>query len=130
MRSSALVELIDIFPTITELAGLKVPPMCTENDKQVTCVEGTSLTPLLKYPDQQWKKAAFSQYPCPSCGMQQIPKEPPFDHDNEHAENVMGYTIRVDNYRFTEWYRFLIFGELSSMTILIQQCFLMMRTLT
>ena len=61
MQSSALVELIDIFPTITELAGLDVPPMCTQDNKQLTCVEGTSLTPLLKTPDQQWKKAAFSQ---------------------------------------------------------------------
>ncbi len=105
MRSSALVELIDIFPTITELAGLDVPPMCTQDDnKQLTCVEGTSLTPLLKTPDQQWKKAAFSQYPRPSCGMHQIPNEPAFD--SEHGENVMGYTIRADQYRFTEWYRF------------------------
>ena len=61
MRSSALVELIDIFPTITGLVGLDVPPMCTQDNKQLTCVEGTSLTPLLKTPDQQWKKAAFSQ---------------------------------------------------------------------
>ena len=48
MRTSALVELIDIFPTITELAGIKVPPMCPVGDKQpLACVEGTSLTPLL-----------------------------------------------------------------------------------
>ena len=104
MRSSALVELIDIFPTITELAGLDVPPICSEDNNKLTCVEGTSLTPLLKNPDQQWKKAAFSQYPRPCYGMQQIPNEPAFD--NEHGENVMGYTIQVDQYRFTEWYRF------------------------
>ena len=79
--------------------------MCSEGDKeQLTCVEGTSLTPLLKNPDQQWKKAAFSQYPRPSCGIKQIPNEPQFD--NEHGENVMGYTIRVDHYHFTEWYHF------------------------
>uniref|UniRef100_A0A1X7V7T7 Sulfatase N-terminal domain-containing protein n=2 Tax=Amphimedon queenslandica TaxID=400682 RepID=A0A1X7V7T7_AMPQE len=30
---------------------------------------------------------------------------PPFDH-NQHDENVMGYTIRTDKYRFTEWYTF------------------------
>ena len=105
MRSSALVELIDIFPTITELAGLEVPPMCSEGDKeQLTCVEGTSLTPLLKNPNQQWKKAAFSQYPRPCYGIQQILNEPPFD--NEHGENVMGFTVRVNQYHFTEWYRF------------------------
>lgn len=30
MRTKAIVELIDIFPSITELAGLDVPPMCPE----------------------------------------------------------------------------------------------------
>ena len=25
---------------------------------------------------------------------------------NEHDENVMGYTMRVEQYRFTEWVRF------------------------
>lgn len=106
MRTTALVELIDIFPTITELAGLNVPPMCPEgNNKPLVCVEGTSVSPLLTNPDREWKKAAFSQYPRPAQGMTQIPKEPTFDA-SEHGENVMGYSIRVDKYRFTEWYRF------------------------
>ena len=108
MRTKALVELIDIFPTLTELVGLPVPPLCPadHNTKQpLVCVEGTSLTPLLQDPNQQWKKAAFSQYPRPNTGMTVIPNEPPFNH-NEHGENVMGYSIRVDQYRFTEWYRF------------------------
>lgn len=52
MRTKAFVELIDIFPSITELAGLDVPPMCTEEDnKLLACVEGTSVVPLLKNPD-------------------------------------------------------------------------------
>ena len=106
IRTKALVELIDIFPTLTELAGLPVPPLCPADTKQpLMCVEGTSLTPLLQNPDQQWKKAAFSQYPRPSTGMTVIPNEPIFD-STEHKENVMGYSIRVDQYRFTEWYRF------------------------
>ena len=41
----------------------------------------------------------------PAEGMTQIPNEPPYDKD-EHSENVMGYSIRVDKFRFTEWYRF------------------------
>ena len=61
MRTKAIVELIDILPSITELAGLDVPPLCPEQDsKLLTCVEGTSVTPLLKSPNQQWKKAAFT----------------------------------------------------------------------
>ena len=105
-RTKALVELIDIFPTLTELAGLPVPPLCPADTKQpLACVEGTSLTPLLNDPNQQWKKAAFSQYPRPNTGMTVIPNEPAFDK-NEHGESVMGYSIRVDQYRFTDWYRF------------------------
>ena len=106
IRTKALVELIDIFPTLTELAGLPVPPLCPADTKQpLTCVEGTSLTPLLKDPNQELKKAAFSQYPRPTSGMTVIPNKPAFD-PNEHGESVMGYSIRVDQYRFTEWYRF------------------------
>ena len=106
MRTKAFVELVDIFPTLTELAGLDVPPMCPDEDKKpLVCVEGTSVSPLLKNPDQEWKKAAFSQYPRPAQGMTKIPDEPAFS-TSEHDENVMGYSIRVDNYRFTEWYRF------------------------
>ena len=106
MRTKALVELVDIFPSITELAGLDVPPMCHEEDNNLlACVEGTSVTPLLKNPDQPWKKAAFSQYARPAGGMSEIPNKPPFSN-NEHGENVMGYSLRVDQYHFIEWYRF------------------------
>ena len=104
-KTEALVELIDIFPTLTELAGIDTPPLCPEGKNGVlTCVEGSSVAPLLKDPTKQWKKAAFSQYPRPSAGLHQISGHPPFD--NERGENVMGYTIRTDQYRFTEWYRF------------------------
>ena len=106
MRTKALVELIDIFPSITELAGIEVPPTCPkENNKLLICVEGTSVVPLLQNPDQQWKKAVFSQYPRPSAGLSVIPNEPDFPSNNAD-EAVMGYTMRVDEYRFTEWYRF------------------------
>ena len=40
MKAKALVELIDIFPSITELAVLDIPPMCPEQDnKLLACVE-------------------------------------------------------------------------------------------
>ena len=106
MRTKALVELIDIFPSLSELAGLEVPPLCPEgNKKLLTCVEGSSVVPLLKDPNQQWKKAAFSQYPRPDEGMSVIPGKPVFPPGNL-GEAVMGYTVRVDEYRFTEWYGF------------------------
>ena len=106
MKTKALVELIDIFPSLTDLAGIDVPPMCTENShKSIACVEGSSVAPLLKNPDMEWKKASFSQFPRPVSGLREIPGHPPFD-PSEHEENVMGYTIRTDKYRFTEWYSF------------------------
>ena len=105
IRTKALVELVDIFPSITELAGLTVPPMCKEGDNKVlACVEGNSVTPLITDPDRQWKKVAFSQYSRPSAGMTKIPNKPPFP--DEHGENVMGYSIRVDLCHFIEWYGF------------------------
>lgn len=52
-HSRALVEFVDIFPTLAELAGLSLPGQ----------LEGVSFRPLLDHPDLKWKPAAFSQYP-------------------------------------------------------------------
>lgn len=51
-RSMALVEYIDIFPTLSQGAGLHDPK-----------VEGLSSVPLFEKPNLKWKRAAFSQYP-------------------------------------------------------------------
>ena len=72
-KTKALAEFVDIYPTLCELAGLPVPEG----------LEGTSLAPLIGNPDRPGKKAAFSQYPRPG--------------------NVMGYSMRTDRYRYTEW---------------------------
>ena len=50
-RTDALVEFVDVYPTLAELAGLPGPGH----------LEGLSAAPLLACPDRKWKKAAFSQ---------------------------------------------------------------------
>lgn len=50
-KSPRTVEMLDIYPTLTELAGL---PHYARN-------EGQSLVPLLKRPTAKWDRAAYSQ---------------------------------------------------------------------
>jgi iduronate 2-sulfatase len=75
-RSKALVELIDLYPTLAELCALPLP----------SYLEGTSFAPLLEKPDQTWKKAAFSQYLRTG--------KPPYS----------GRSIRTARWRYTEWH--------------------------
>jgi uncharacterized sulfatase len=70
----ALVEFIDIFPTLTDLAGVARPEG----------LHGKSLRPLLSDPAQkQFKPAAYTQTIRPG--------------------NIMGRTVRTDRWRFTQW---------------------------
>lgn len=49
-RSSSIVELVDIFPTLSDLAGLEIP----------SSVEGKSLVPVLEDPTAKVKSGAIS----------------------------------------------------------------------
>ena len=77
-HTDALVEFVDIYPTLCELAGLPLPGH----------LEGVSFEPLLTDPQRPWKTAAFSQYPRGT---------------GKQGEPLMGYTMRTDRYRFTIW---------------------------
>jgi len=76
-KTDALVEFVDIYPSLVELCGLPLPEG----------LEGTSFRPLLEDPERPWKKAAFSQYPRNVAGMGQ----------------GMGYSLRTARWRLVEW---------------------------
>ncbi len=80
--TDALVEFVDIYPTLVELCGLPIPDG----------LEGISMVPLLEDPGRPWKIAAFSQFPRP------------WFYKKQPA--VMGYTIRTRRHRYTEWLDF------------------------
>lgn len=61
-RSSALVEYVDLYPTLCDLVGLNRPEPSTDNDGLIFRLHGTSLVPLLRNPNQEWKRAVFSRY--------------------------------------------------------------------
>jgi arylsulfatase A-like enzyme len=72
-RCDALVELVDLLPTLGELVGLAPRPD----------FEGTSFVPLLDDPSRPWKRVAFS-----TCF---------------HGATVTGYAVRSAQHRWSEW---------------------------
>ncbi|WP_271079559.1 sulfatase [Aurantiacibacter sp. MUD61] len=80
-RSDALVESVDLYPTLAELAGLSTP----------NNLEGLSFVPLLADPALDWKEAAFAQY-----GR--------YIRDSRSGNGRgTGYTVRTQRYRYTAW---------------------------
>ncbi len=79
---AALVEVVDIYPTLVALNDFAPPPG----------LEGVSLEPLLENPKRPWKKAAFSSF-------LRLATKP----ENRPQGNVLGRSIRTDRYRYTEW---------------------------
>ena len=77
-KAQGMTEFVDIFPTLTDLAGLKIPEK----------LAGKSLVPVMKDPKKEVKTYAISQY-----------------HRKVNKQNVMGYTLRTKRYRYTAWYQ-------------------------
>jgi uncharacterized sulfatase len=71
-----VVEFVDLFPTLTELAGLAAPAN----------LAGRSLAPLLANPRRAWIGQAFTQILRPGGGTP-----------------VMGRSVRTERWRYTEW---------------------------
>ena len=76
-----LTELVDLFPTLCDLAGIDIP----DN------MEGTSLKPMLKNPDTELKSAVFSHY-------HQKPKS------TLDGNRYMGYSMVTSQYHYVEWF--------------------------
>ena len=79
-KTNAIVELVDLYPTVCEAAGLPIPEM----------MEGTSMIPLLIDPNQKWKTGAFSQY-------HRAPKITP------DKGRYMGSSLVTKRYHYVEW---------------------------
>ena len=74
-----VVEFVDIFPTLVDLAALTAP----------ASLDGRSLRPLLSDPAKDWDGFAITQILRPA--------------DDRLPAMVMGRSIRTERWRFTEW---------------------------
>jgi iduronate 2-sulfatase len=74
--SSRIVEFLDLYPTLAALATVRPPDG----------LQGRSLAPLLKNPDAKWDHPAFTQ----------VRRGPA-------ASAFMGYSVRTEKWRYTEW---------------------------
>ncbi|XP_077588827.1 iduronate 2-sulfatase [Stigmatopora nigra] len=98
-----VVELVDVFPTLTLLTGLETPPSCPEVSLQKElCTDGKNLSQEF-LPDRQIdiEAVSFSQYPRPA-------DTPQADSDLPDLKDikVMGYSLRTNDYRLTLWLSF------------------------
>ncbi|MBN2450262.1 MAG: sulfatase [Lentisphaeria bacterium] len=76
VATDAIAEFVDVYPTLAEACGLPLPDHC----------EGRSLMPLIRNPDEPRESAAISQF-----------------RKTIHGVACMGYTVRTDQWRYTEW---------------------------
>jgi len=74
--SPRTVELVDLYPTLAELCGLKAPAN----------LEGKSLRPLLENPRAHWMTPAITQ-----------------EVRSQDGKQIMGYSVRTERWRYTEW---------------------------
>jgi iduronate 2-sulfatase len=77
--SATPVEFVDVFPTLADMAGLGIPAV----------LDGRSLTPLFT----DAGAATFASLPARS----------QFQRKLANGDPCMGYSIRTERYRWTEW---------------------------
>ncbi|HEY9507189.1 MAG TPA: sulfatase [Gemmatimonadales bacterium] len=81
LRLDQLVELVDVYPTLSELAGLPVPEW----------LQGTSAVPLVRQPSRDWKLAVFSQFLRRGRWV------------GADGVETMGYSMRTERYHYVAW---------------------------
>ena len=80
IKSGAIIETVDIYPTLCSLAGFKAPDH----------LQGSSFAEALFKEDFTWEEVAISQYP----------RQKKIDGKNTP---IMGYSMRTPQYRFIKW---------------------------
>jgi iduronate 2-sulfatase len=79
-RTLALVELIDLYPTLCDVLGLEKPDH----------LQGKSFAALLKEPQRPHRASAYSSYP---------------HRADQGVGNVIGHSLRTARHRYTEWWQ-------------------------
>tara|TARA_B100001094_G_scaffold329382_1_gene391991 strand:- start:74 stop:2677 length:2604 start_codon:yes stop_codon:yes gene_type:complete len=82
MGTSALTELVDLYPTLADLCSLTAPPH----------LMGDSLLPILQRPLRKGKDAAYT-----------VTRIRPRGFRTKDQPNPLGRTVRTKRYRYTEW---------------------------
>ena len=85
-RTTALIETVDLYPTLLELTGQSMP----ETGIAGMGLDGKSLVPILKDPNQKVNEYVFHAYPRA-------------EKSDDTKRKLIGRAVRNDRYRLVEW---------------------------
>lgn len=92
-KAATYIDLVDVFPTLSKLAGLPVP----------VGVDGDDLSAAFDSPSVAQKEVAYHQYP--ACGMTKVNQtRQECNSTPKTAFDYMSYSVRTPNWRYTAWF--------------------------